>query len=201
MIQSSLKTVLKSQPYVTKHCKSICKFKHLISITFVNSILKKYTVGLQNAQRYVSTGQYSFVLETKNFFFIYHLFTSLGKWTNHKGRSRRFTNPDELEEQRKREEQEKWLRRNNRGGEESSSEDEKPATKGNKSNSEDETESDSESDEDSDDVRFNLAFFFCSPPPLCLSIYFSRYVLDFVLDSTLLLKNKIITFFIKSSKC
>lgn len=75
----------------------------------------------------------------------------LGKWTNHKGRSRRFTNPDELEEQRKREEQERrW--KSNRGDEESSSEEEKPATKGDKSSSEDESESESESDEDSDDV-------------------------------------------------
>lgn len=89
----------------------------------------------------------------------------LGKWTNHKGRSRRFTNPDELEEQRKRDEQERrW--RSNRGEDESSSEEEKPVTKGDKSNSEDETESGSESDEDSDDVRFHLKhclpIFFCS---------------------------------------
>ncbi|VVC42091.1 Hypothetical protein CINCED_3A014105 [Cinara cedri] len=80
-----------------------------------------------------------------------------GKWTNHKGRSRRFTNPDELEEQRKREEQEKSLRRNNRGVDESSSEDEKLATKGDKSNNEDETESESESDEDSDDKKKGVA--------------------------------------------
>lgn len=78
---------------------------------------------------------------------------SSGKWTNHKGRSRRFTNPEELEEQRKREEQERRWKKNNRGDDESSSEEEeKPATKGDKSNSEDETESESESEEESDDV-------------------------------------------------
>ncbi|KAL0279534.1 UNVERIFIED_CONTAM: hypothetical protein PYX00_001065 [Menopon gallinae] len=30
-----------------------------------------------------------------------------GKWTNHKGRNRRFTNPEELEEERRREEEQK----------------------------------------------------------------------------------------------
>lgn len=90
-----------------------------------------------------------FVPFNKGFFYL------LGKFTNHKGRSRRFTNPDELEEQRKREEQERrW--KSNRGDEESSSEEEKLVTKGDKSNSEDETESESESDEDSDDVSFIL---------------------------------------------
>lgn len=82
-------------------------------------------------------------------------FITTGKWTNHKGRSRRFTNPDELEEQRKRDEQERRWRKNNGGDDESSSEEEAPATKGDKSNSEDETESGSESDEDSDDVRIH----------------------------------------------
>lgn len=78
-------------------------------------------------------------------------FVPPGKWTNHKGRNRRFTNPDELEEQRKREEQERrW--KTARGDDESSSDEEKPATKGDKSNSEDESDSESESDEDSDDV-------------------------------------------------
>ena len=33
-----------------------------------------------------------------------------GKWTNHKGRNRRFTNPEELEEERKREEERKQWR-------------------------------------------------------------------------------------------
>jgi len=88
------------------------------------------------------------------------IFILLGKWTNHKGRSRRFTNPDELEEQRKREEQERRWKKNNRGDdEESSSEEEKPVTKGDKSNSEDESNSGSESDEDSDDVSFTLKVF------------------------------------------
>ncbi|XP_025409435.1 28 kDa heat- and acid-stable phosphoprotein-like isoform X2 [Sipha flava] len=80
-----------------------------------------------------------------------------GKWTNHKGRSRKFTNPEELEEQRKREEQERRWKKNNRGDDESSSEEEKSATKGDKSNSEDESESDSESDEDSDDKKKGVA--------------------------------------------
>lgn len=81
-----------------------------------------------------------------------------GKWTNHKGRSRRFTNPEELEEQRKREEQERRWKKNNRGDDESSSEEEeKPATKGDKSNSEDETESESESEEESDDNKKGVA--------------------------------------------
>lgn len=88
-----------------------------------------------------------------NAFFVFLL---SGKWTNHKGRSRRFTNPEELEEQRKREEQERRWKKNNGGDEESSSEEEKPVTKGDKSNSEDESESGSESDEDSDDVIFIL---------------------------------------------
>lgn len=90
-------------------------------------------------------------------------FITTGKWTNHKGRSRRFTNPDELEEQRKRDEQERRWRKNNGGDDESSSEEEAPATKGDKSNSEDETESGSESDEDSDDVRIHSIefLFFC----------------------------------------
>lgn len=35
---------------------------------------------------------------------------SVGKYTNHKGRNRRFTNPEELEEQRKREEKERRWR-------------------------------------------------------------------------------------------
>lgn len=100
----------------------------------------------------VGSGEFLlFAAVTKQCFFFFVI--PSGKWTNHKGRSRRFTNPDELEEQRKREEQERrW--KTARGDEESSSEEEKPATKGDKSNSEDETESDSESDEDSDDVSF-----------------------------------------------
>lgn len=84
---------------------------------------------------------------------IFFFFITSGKWTNHKGRSRRFTNPEELEEERKREIQERGWRKNHRGNDdESSSEEEKPVTKGDKSNSEDESESDSESGEDSDDV-------------------------------------------------
>lgn len=96
-----------------------------------------------------------------------------GKWTNHKGRSRRFTNPDELEEQRKREEQERrW--KSNRGDDESSSEEETPATKGDKSNSEDESESDSESDEDSDDVSFDLG---CSSRSFLLFFFYLTMII------------------------
>lgn len=82
-----------------------------------------------------------------------------GKWTNHKGRSRRFTNPDELEEQRKREEKERsWKTARGGDDDDESSEEEKPATKGDKSNSEDESDSESESDEDSDDVSVRASF-------------------------------------------
>lgn len=61
-----------------------------------------------------------------------------GKYLNHKGRNRKFTNPDELETQRLREEKEKQWRKT-RGDIESSSEEE--------DNSE---ESESSSEEDSD---------------------------------------------------
>lgn len=94
------------------------------------------------------------------FFCFSHCRFESGKWTNHKGRSRKFTNPDELEEQRKREEKErKW--KTARGGDDDdddeSSEDEKPTAKGDKSNS-DESGSETESDHDSDDVSARASF-------------------------------------------
>lgn len=63
-----------------------------------------------------------------------------GKYTNHKGRNRKFTSPEELEEQRKQEEQkQKWRKEH---GDISSSEEE---SEGNKSGSDSD---DSDSDED-----------------------------------------------------
>ncbi|XP_038212131.1 28 kDa heat- and acid-stable phosphoprotein-like isoform X2 [Zerene cesonia] len=64
-----------------------------------------------------------------------------GKYTNHKGRNRKFTSPEELEEQRKQEELKKKWRKEH--GDESSSEEE---SEGNKSGSgsSDETDSDDE---------------------------------------------------------
>ncbi|CAH2235256.1 28 kDa heat- and acid-stable phosphoprotein [Pararge aegeria] len=64
-----------------------------------------------------------------------------GKYTNHKGRNRKFTSPEELEEQRKQEELKKKWRKEH--GDESTSEEE---SEGNKSGSDD--SDDSESDED-----------------------------------------------------
>ncbi|CAK1547208.1 unnamed protein product [Leptosia nina] len=64
-----------------------------------------------------------------------------GKYTNHKGRNRKFTSPEELEEQRKLEEQKKKWRKEH--GDESSSEEE---SEGNKSGSGSSDESDSDDD-------------------------------------------------------
>ncbi|XP_022831102.1 28 kDa heat- and acid-stable phosphoprotein [Spodoptera litura] len=62
-----------------------------------------------------------------------------GKFTNHKGRNRKFTSPEELEEQRKQEEQkQKWRKEH---GKESSSEEESEEEKSG-SGSEDESDSD-----------------------------------------------------------
>lgn len=62
-----------------------------------------------------------------------------GKFTNHKGRNRKFTSPEELEEQRKQEEQkQKWRKEH---GKESSSEEESEEEKSG-SGSEEETDSD-----------------------------------------------------------
>ncbi|VVD00832.1 28 kDa heat- and acid-stable phosphoprotein [Leptidea sinapis] len=62
-----------------------------------------------------------------------------GKYTNHKGRNRKFTSPEELEEQRKQEElKQKWRKEH---GDESSSEEE---AGGSKSGSESSDESDSD---------------------------------------------------------
>ncbi|CAH4032593.1 28 kDa heat- and acid-stable phosphoprotein-like [Pieris brassicae] len=64
-----------------------------------------------------------------------------GKYTNHKGRNRKFTSPEELEEQRKQEELKKKWRKEH--GDESSSEEE---SDGNKSGSGSSDESDSDDD-------------------------------------------------------
>lgn len=69
------------------------------------------------------------------------------KFANHKGRNRRFTNPEELEEQRKREENERQWRAGR--GELSSSDDEEGA--GDKEESEKSDKSSSESESESDD--------------------------------------------------
>ncbi|XP_022185405.2 28 kDa heat- and acid-stable phosphoprotein [Nilaparvata lugens] len=74
-----------------------------------------------------------------------------GKYQNHKGKNRRFTNPEELEEQRKREEKERQWRQTH--GEESSSDEEEEdgaAAKKDltKSSGSSESESESESDEE-----------------------------------------------------
>ncbi|XP_046959849.1 28 kDa heat- and acid-stable phosphoprotein [Vanessa cardui] len=64
-----------------------------------------------------------------------------GKYTNHKGRNRKFTSPEELEEQRKQEEQkQKWRKEH---GDASTSEEE---SEGNKSGSDDSDDSDSDED-------------------------------------------------------
>ncbi|XP_026468743.1 28 kDa heat- and acid-stable phosphoprotein-like [Ctenocephalides felis] len=82
-----------------------------------------------------------------------------GKYTNHKGRNRHFTNPEELEEQRKQEEQKRQWRRDH--GNESSSEEEEVAKKaaGDKKkapgleSSDSESESETESSEDEKDKK------------------------------------------------
>lgn len=75
-----------------------------------------------------------------------------GKFVNHKGRNRHFTNPEELEEQRRQEEKKRQWRKN-KGEEETSSEDEdepKAHGTGDKSKNQSNSESDSESGSDSD---------------------------------------------------
>jgi len=62
-----------------------------------------------------------------------------GKYTNHKGRSRRFTNPEELEEERKKEElKKKWRQQH---GDESSSEESEEEKKINEESGSEEEES------------------------------------------------------------
>ncbi|KAJ1527575.1 hypothetical protein ONE63_007539 [Megalurothrips usitatus] len=69
-----------------------------------------------------------------------------GKFVNHKGKHRSFTNPDELEEQRKREEKERQWRAER--GEVSSSEEDEDEKKGSdESDSEEETSSSEEEEE------------------------------------------------------
>lgn len=64
-----------------------------------------------------------------------------GKYTNHKGRNRKFTSPEELEEQRKQEElKQKW--RKEHGGDDESSSEEESADNKSGSGSSDESDSD-----------------------------------------------------------
>ncbi|XP_011701367.1 PREDICTED: 28 kDa heat- and acid-stable phosphoprotein-like [Wasmannia auropunctata] len=74
-----------------------------------------------------------------------------GKFVNHKGRNRHFTNPEELEEQRRQEEKKQQWRKNK--GQESSSEeedDEEPKTSGINRSKNSATDSDSESESESE---------------------------------------------------
>ncbi|XP_036142546.1 28 kDa heat- and acid-stable phosphoprotein [Monomorium pharaonis] len=74
-----------------------------------------------------------------------------GKFVNHKGRNRHFTNPEELEEQRRQEEKKQQWRKNK--GQESSSEeedDEEPKTSGTNRSKNSATDSDSESESESE---------------------------------------------------
>lgn len=75
-------------------------------------------------------------------------FSFPGKFTNHKGRNRRFTNPEELEAERKQEEAKKW--RKKKGLETSDTSDDEEAAGDKKINEEG---SSSEEESDSDDVR------------------------------------------------
>ncbi|XP_011299885.1 28 kDa heat- and acid-stable phosphoprotein [Fopius arisanus] len=68
-----------------------------------------------------------------------------GKFVNHKGRNRHFTNPEELEEQRRAdEEKRRW--RQQKGGDSSSEEEEEPPKKPSKAKQPSESESESESE-------------------------------------------------------
>ncbi|CAG2059752.1 unnamed protein product [Timema podura] len=72
---------------------------------------------------------------------------NVGKYTNHKGKNRRFTNPEEIEEQMRREEKErKW--REERGDASSSEEEASGTTKAKKTHSSSESESSEEESED-----------------------------------------------------
>ncbi|XP_075230960.1 28 kDa heat- and acid-stable phosphoprotein-like [Lycorma delicatula] len=69
-----------------------------------------------------------------------------GRFLNHKGKNRRFTNPEELEEQRRREEKERQWRQER--GEESSSEEEEAGDKEKNKSSSSDSESESEEEEE-----------------------------------------------------
>lgn len=85
---------------------------------------------------------------------------NVGKFTNHKGRNRRFTNPEELEEQRRKEEQERKWRKDR--GESSESEDEEESGPSSTKKKQDSSGSDSETDETSseEEVRTNNFLYF-----------------------------------------
>lgn len=67
------------------------------------------------------------------------IFSNAGKYLNHKGRNRKFTNPDELENQRLREEKEKQWRKT-RGDIESSSDEDENSEESEGSSSEEESD-------------------------------------------------------------
>ncbi|XP_011497215.1 PREDICTED: 28 kDa heat- and acid-stable phosphoprotein-like [Ceratosolen solmsi marchali] len=71
-----------------------------------------------------------------------------GKFINHKGRNRHFTNPEELEEQRRQEEEKRKLRQNKVSDTSSDEEDEAAGGKNDESDSDD-SDSKSESDTES----------------------------------------------------
>ncbi|XP_072763025.1 uncharacterized protein [Anoplolepis gracilipes] len=77
-----------------------------------------------------------------------------GKFVNHKGRNRHFTNPEELEEQRRQEEKKQQWRKNKEqdsSEEEEEDDDEKPKSSGtNKSKNLSATDSESDSDSESE---------------------------------------------------
>ncbi|XP_015595372.1 28 kDa heat- and acid-stable phosphoprotein [Cephus cinctus] len=73
-----------------------------------------------------------------------------GKFVNHKGRNRHFTNPEELEEQRRQDEQRRQWRKNKGNDTSSDEEDDPKAAGGDKAKKADESGSDSESESESD---------------------------------------------------
>ncbi|KAL6424164.1 28 kDa heat- and acid-stable phosphoprotein-like [Cataglyphis hispanica] len=75
-----------------------------------------------------------------------------GKFVNHKGRNRHFTNPEELEEQRRQEEKkQQWRKNKEQDSSEEEEEDEKPKASGtNRSKNLSATDSESESESDSE---------------------------------------------------
>ncbi|CAD6235453.1 GSCOCG00007907001-RA-CDS [Cotesia congregata] len=73
-----------------------------------------------------------------------------GKFVNHKGRNRHFTNPEELEEQRRQDEARKKWRQNKEHSDESSDDDEDPKASSATSKNPDASSEDSDSESDGD---------------------------------------------------
>ena len=75
-----------------------------------------------------------------------------GKFVNHKGRNRHFTNPEELEEQRRQEEKkQQWRKNKEQDSSDEEEDDEEPKASGsNRSKNPDATDSESESESESD---------------------------------------------------